>query len=230
MPILCNMLHKIGKVFFRLLETNGFHVKARNEGFPVEARLVIRTSNMKIPRRHLADYVIKLHQKACPACSTIIFSLQPIKQFISSVVVLAVTPFSWDHCDEGFTLFPFIEEIVFIPFHSDTRKVSFSIYFPWKKKINNAPTKNMSLSLTSDGSCTLHTDLDSIFSVFTYAVWLESTAEMCKDAIKWTVVEWTLRAPHVFIYSQIWRNSPASEHFNLIEVLKRLAQEQNYTR
>lgn len=129
-----SMLHKIGKVFFRLLETNGFHVKARNEGFPVEARLVIRTSNMKIPRRHLADYVIKLHQKACPACSTIIFSLQPIKRFISSVVVLAVTPFSWDHCDEGFTLFPFIEETVFIPFHSDTRKVSFSIYFPWKKK------------------------------------------------------------------------------------------------
>ena len=58
---------------FRLLETNGFHVKAGNEGFPVEACVVIRTSSMKIPRRHLADYVIKLHQKTCRTRSMIIF-------------------------------------------------------------------------------------------------------------------------------------------------------------
>ena len=36
-------------------------------------RVVMRTSEMKIWRRRLADYVKKLHQKACRACSTIIF-------------------------------------------------------------------------------------------------------------------------------------------------------------
>ena len=37
---------------------------------PLRARVVVRTSNMKISRRHLADYVKTLHQKAC---CTIIF-------------------------------------------------------------------------------------------------------------------------------------------------------------
>ena len=36
-------------------------------------RVVMRTSEMKIWRRRLADYVKKLHQKACRACTTIIF-------------------------------------------------------------------------------------------------------------------------------------------------------------
>ena len=31
---------------FRMLETNGFHVKAGNEGFPAGARVVVRTSNI----------------------------------------------------------------------------------------------------------------------------------------------------------------------------------------
>ena len=35
--------------------------------------VVIRTSNIKISRRGLADYVKKLHQKACRTYSTIIF-------------------------------------------------------------------------------------------------------------------------------------------------------------
>ena len=39
----------------------------------LRARVVSRTSNMKISRRHLADYVKTLHQKACRTCSTIIF-------------------------------------------------------------------------------------------------------------------------------------------------------------
>ena len=39
----------------------------------LRARVVVRTSNMKISRRHLADYVKTLHQKACRTCSTIIF-------------------------------------------------------------------------------------------------------------------------------------------------------------
>ena len=39
----------------------------------LRAPVVVRTSNMKISRRRLADYVKTLHQKACRTCSTIIF-------------------------------------------------------------------------------------------------------------------------------------------------------------
>ena len=39
----------------------------------LRARVVVRTSNMKISRRRLADFVKTLHQKACRTCSTIIF-------------------------------------------------------------------------------------------------------------------------------------------------------------
>ena len=41
--------------------------------------VVVRTSNMKISRRRLADYVKKLQQKACRTCSRIFFLIQPIK-------------------------------------------------------------------------------------------------------------------------------------------------------
>ena len=44
------------------------------EGLLLPARVVVRTSNIKISRRRLADYVKKLNQKACRTCSTIIFS------------------------------------------------------------------------------------------------------------------------------------------------------------
>ena len=37
------------------------------------ACVVKRTSGMKISRRHLADYVKKLHQRACCTCNTILF-------------------------------------------------------------------------------------------------------------------------------------------------------------
>ena len=37
------------------------------------ARVLVRTSSIKISRRHLADFVKKLHQSACRSCSTIIF-------------------------------------------------------------------------------------------------------------------------------------------------------------
>ena len=39
----------------------------------LRARVVVRTSNLKISRRRLAEYVKTLHQKACRTCSTIIF-------------------------------------------------------------------------------------------------------------------------------------------------------------
>ena len=37
------------------------------------ARVVVRSSNVKISGRPVADYVKKLRQKACRTCSTIIF-------------------------------------------------------------------------------------------------------------------------------------------------------------
>ena len=58
---------------FRLLGTDGFHVKAKNERSLLRARVVVRTSNMKISSRRLADYVKTMHQKACRTRSTIIF-------------------------------------------------------------------------------------------------------------------------------------------------------------
>ena len=43
------------------------------KNFLLRARVVVRTSNTKISRRRLADYVKILHQKVCCMCSTIIF-------------------------------------------------------------------------------------------------------------------------------------------------------------
>ena len=39
----------------------------------LRARVVVRTSNIKISRRRLVGYVKTLHQKACRTCSTTIF-------------------------------------------------------------------------------------------------------------------------------------------------------------
>ena len=48
-------------------------LRQRVKDLLLRARVVVRTSNMKISRRRLADYVKTLHQKACRTCSTIIF-------------------------------------------------------------------------------------------------------------------------------------------------------------
>ena len=63
-------LYKIGGVHFCLLGTNGFHERQRTKDLLLRARVVVKTSNMKISRRCLADYVKTLHQISC---STIIF-------------------------------------------------------------------------------------------------------------------------------------------------------------
>ena len=39
----------------------------------LQCRVVVRTSDMKISPRRLADYVKTFHQKACRTCSSIIF-------------------------------------------------------------------------------------------------------------------------------------------------------------
>jgi len=49
----------------------------------LRVRVVVRTSNMKISRRRLADYVKTLHQKACRTCTTINF-LHSTNQIIDS--------------------------------------------------------------------------------------------------------------------------------------------------
>ena len=75
-------------MYFRCLGKNGFHVKAENEDLPLQASVVVRTSKMKISRRRLTEYVRRLRQRACRACSTIIFLVQPIKALIRGVVVV----------------------------------------------------------------------------------------------------------------------------------------------
>ena len=50
-----------------------FMYRQRMKDLLLRAPVVVRTSNMKISRRRLADYVKTLHQKACCTCSTIIF-------------------------------------------------------------------------------------------------------------------------------------------------------------
>ena len=45
-----------------------FSVKPENEIFTAAGSLVVGTSSMKMSRRHLADCVKKLHQKACRTC------------------------------------------------------------------------------------------------------------------------------------------------------------------
>ena len=55
--------YKIGEVHFRLLGTNGFHVKGKNERYlQLQAHVVVRTSNINfhvVARR-------ALHQKSVP--------------------------------------------------------------------------------------------------------------------------------------------------------------------
>ena len=50
-----------------------FMQRQRMKDLLLVAHVVVRTPKMKISRRYFADYVIKLHQKACRTWSTIIF-------------------------------------------------------------------------------------------------------------------------------------------------------------
>ena len=55
--------YEISERTFHLIGTNGFRGIEWN--FSVVGLVVVRTSNLNISRRRLADYVKKLHQKAC---------------------------------------------------------------------------------------------------------------------------------------------------------------------
>ena len=54
-PLLRQGLYKTGEVYFRLLGTNGFHIKAENERFTAAGSRCCQTSNMKISSSRLAD-------------------------------------------------------------------------------------------------------------------------------------------------------------------------------
>ena len=60
-------LYEIGELYFRLLDTSGFHVKADDERFTASW-----SSEPQMSRRHLEDNVKNLHQKVCRMCSTVI--------------------------------------------------------------------------------------------------------------------------------------------------------------
>ena len=53
----------------------------------LRASVVVRTSNMKISRRRLADYVKTLHQERTARAARIFSFIQPIKSLICGVVV-----------------------------------------------------------------------------------------------------------------------------------------------
>ena len=66
-------LYKIGELHFRLLGTNGFHVKAKSERFTASSSR--RHQNLKYENFMSLFCRLRqtLHQKACRMCSTIIF-------------------------------------------------------------------------------------------------------------------------------------------------------------
>ena len=54
-------LDKIGEVHFRLLGTNDFQVKVKNERFTAAGSRCCQNLKYENSRRRLADYVKKLH-------------------------------------------------------------------------------------------------------------------------------------------------------------------------
>ena len=55
--------------------------------FLLQTRVVVRTSNVKISLRRLADYVLKLYQKRAARAEQLLFLIQPIKSLIYGVDV-----------------------------------------------------------------------------------------------------------------------------------------------
>ena len=51
------------------------------------ACVVVKTSNIKISRRRLADYVKTLHKKRAARAARLFFFIQPIKSLICGVAV-----------------------------------------------------------------------------------------------------------------------------------------------
>ena len=82
-------LYKIGECTFACVARMLFmHVKSKNKDLLLQARVVVRTSNMIITHRRLPDYVKTLHQKKRAArAARLFFFIQLIKSLICGVFV-----------------------------------------------------------------------------------------------------------------------------------------------
>ena len=78
------MLYKIGELHFRLLGTNGFHVKAKNERFTAASSRC--RQNFKY--ENFTSSFDRLRQNIVPkSVPWLFFFIQPIKSLICGVVV-----------------------------------------------------------------------------------------------------------------------------------------------
>ena len=61
------------------------------EDFPLSARVVVRTSNLKISRSHMADYVKNCTKERVARAARLVVIIQPIMfQIYDTVVAVAV--------------------------------------------------------------------------------------------------------------------------------------------
>ena len=67
----------------------------RMKGLLLRVRVVVRTSKMKISRRHLVDYVKNCTKKRAARAARLFFRIQPIKSFICGVVVAVAVVISF---------------------------------------------------------------------------------------------------------------------------------------
>ena len=73
---------------FTCLARMVFMQRQRIEDLLRGARVVVRSSKIKITRFHLADYVKKFHQKRAARAQRLFFLIQPIKSLIGGGVVV----------------------------------------------------------------------------------------------------------------------------------------------
>ena len=76
-------LYKIGEVHFRLLGTNGFHAKAKNERFTTASSRC--RQNLKY--ENFTSSFGRLRQNRAARAAPLFFFIQPIKSLIHRVVV-----------------------------------------------------------------------------------------------------------------------------------------------
>ena len=81
-------LYKIGEVHFRLLGTNGFHARAKNERFTaagLRCRQNLKNENFTSSFGRLRQNIAT--KKRTARAARLFFLIQPIKSFICDVVV-----------------------------------------------------------------------------------------------------------------------------------------------
>ena len=75
-------LYKLGKVYFRLLDTNDFHANGKNERFNA-----VDSEPNKNSRHRLADYVKNCTKKRPAREARLFVLIQPIISLIRGVVI-----------------------------------------------------------------------------------------------------------------------------------------------